>query len=76
MTVEQALVRGAFPELYEKPDLDAAAFHRSYVATYLERDVRQLLNVGSLRDYERFLRASARCRSRRRWPRADVQIRR
>jgi predicted AAA+ superfamily ATPase len=32
------------------------------VATYLERDVRNLLNVGSLRDFERFLRAcAARC---------------
>ena len=29
------------------------------MATYLERDVRQLLEVSSLRDYERFLRASA-----------------
>jgi predicted AAA+ superfamily ATPase len=32
------------------------------VATYLERDVRNLLNVGSLRDFERFLSAcAARC---------------
>jgi hypothetical protein len=32
------------------------------VATYLERDLRNLLNVGSLRDFERFLRACAiRC---------------
>jgi predicted AAA+ superfamily ATPase len=29
------------------------------VATYLERDLRGLLDVGSLRDYERFLRACA-----------------
>lgn len=57
LSVEEALVRGAFPELYAKPELDATAFYRSYVATYLERDVRQLLNVGRLRDYERFLRA-------------------
>jgi len=45
--------------LHEKPELDGAAFHRSYVTTYLERDVRALLNVGSLRDFERFLRAGA-----------------
>ena len=29
------------------------------MATYLERDVRSLANVGSLRDFERFLRACA-----------------
>ena len=56
-------VRGGFPELHEKPELDGAAFHRSYVTTYLERDVRALLNVGSLRDFERFLRAG-RCARR------------
>jgi len=59
MTVEEALVRGGYPELYEKPELDAAAWYRSYVATYLERDVRQLHTVGNLRDYERFVRACA-----------------
>jgi uncharacterized protein len=59
LAVVDFAVRGGFPELHEKPDLDAAAFQRSYIATYLERDVRALLNVGSLRDFERFLRASA-----------------
>lgn len=54
-----AAVRGTLPELWEKPDLDAESFHRSYIATYLERDLRLVLNVGSLRDFERFLRACA-----------------
>jgi predicted AAA+ superfamily ATPase len=58
-SVESALVRGGFPELYANPEIDAAAFYASYVATYLERDVRALTNVGSLRDFERFLRACA-----------------
>jgi len=51
--------RGAFPELWSKPELDADAYYRGYVATYLERDVRSVLNVSSLRDFERFLRACA-----------------
>lgn len=57
--VEDMVVRGGFPELYEKPDLDARGFFQSYVATYLERDLRAQLQVGSLRDFERFLRAAA-----------------
>ena len=57
--VDAAVVRGGFPELYEKPELDARGFHQSYVATYLERDLRAQLQVGSLRDFERFLRAAA-----------------
>ena len=59
LTVEEFLVRGGFPELYADREIDARGFLQSYVATYLERDLRQLLEVSSLRDYERFLRASA-----------------
>jgi uncharacterized protein len=55
----RAALRGTLPELWEKPDLDATLFHRSYVSAYLERDLRQLLRVSSLRDFERFLRACA-----------------
>ena len=59
ISVEQFLVKGGFPELHEKPGLDAQGFYRSYLATYLERDLRQLLQVANLRDFERFLRACA-----------------
>ena len=58
-TVETTIVRGGFPELYANPDIDQVAFYNSYLATYLERDVRSLANVGNLRDFERFLRACA-----------------
>lgn len=57
--LEAAIVRGGFPELYANQDIDSIAFYNSYLATYLERDVRSLANVGSLRDFERFLRACA-----------------
>ena len=57
--VEEVLHRGGFPELYARPAIDSDGFYRSYLATYLERDLRQLLQVVSLRDYERFLRACA-----------------
>jgi hypothetical protein len=56
---ESAIVRGGFPELQADPEIDQIAFYNSYLATYLERDVRSLANVGSLRDFERFLRACA-----------------
>lgn len=57
--LELAIVRGGFPELHANPEIDSVAFYNSYIATYLERDVRSLSNVGSLRDFERFLRACA-----------------
>lgn len=54
-----AVVRGGYPDLWRDPSIDANLFYRGYLATYLERDVRQILNVGSLRDFERFIRACA-----------------
>jgi predicted AAA+ superfamily ATPase len=53
------LVRGGFPELWAEPGLEGVDFYSSYVATYLERDVRNLKQVGDLRDFDRFLRAAA-----------------
>lgn len=57
--LEATIVRGGFPELQANRDIDHVAFYNSYLATYLERDVRSLANVGNLRDFERFLRACA-----------------
>jgi predicted AAA+ superfamily ATPase len=57
--VEEILWRGGFPELWRDREVDPPLFYSSFVATYLERDVRLALRVGSLRDFERFLRACA-----------------
>ena len=51
--------RGGFPELWQRPEVSRDLWLGSYLATYLERDVRNILNVGSLRDFDRFLRAAA-----------------
>jgi predicted AAA+ superfamily ATPase len=58
-SLDAAILRGGFPELHANLDVDRTSFYSSYLATYLERDVRSLANVGSLRDFERFLRACA-----------------
>jgi uncharacterized protein len=57
--LSSVLARGFYPALWENENISPQEFYRSYVATWLERDLRQLLNVGSLRDFERFLRACA-----------------
>lgn len=51
--------RGGFPELYRNYSLRPAQFYSSYLASYLERDLRQALQVGNLRDFQRFLRLAA-----------------
>jgi uncharacterized protein len=57
--IVQILVRGGFPELWQDKTIDQIKFFESYLATYLERDLRQLINVVNLRDFERFIRACA-----------------
>ena len=61
---KEFLWKGGFPALWadlENPP-SRERWYQGYVATYLERDVRNLLNIGNLRDFERFLRACAiRC---------------
>ena len=59
LAAEDFLVRGGFPELWADPKIDSRDFYRSYVATYLERDLRQLLRVTNLRDFHIFLRVAA-----------------
>jgi uncharacterized protein len=53
------IFKGGWPELYEKPEINPHFWYGAYFSTYLERDVRNILNVGNLRDFDRFLRAVA-----------------
>ena len=59
MPLAERLLLGGFPELHADPSIDVADFMRSSVATYLERDLRSQMRVGSLRDFGRFVRATA-----------------
>jgi uncharacterized protein len=53
------LLRGLYPQLVAEPGLDARLWHDSYVGTYLERDVRSMVQVGDLVQFQLFLRALA-----------------
>jgi len=59
LTIEEGILRGGFPELHASPAIDHVQFYRSYVSTYLERDLTSMMKVNDLRDFERFLRACA-----------------
>ncbi len=52
------LFDGAYPPLYDRT-LDPHRWYGNYVRTYLERDVRQLINVHDLGNFQRFLRLCA-----------------
>ncbi len=49
------LWRGAYPELVVRNYAGFDAWFSSYITTYIERDVRDLLQIGDLRDFHRFI---------------------
>ncbi|MBI3526254.1 MAG: ATP-binding protein [Betaproteobacteria bacterium] len=57
-SVDSALWQGAYPALYDR-NVSPADWFPNYAATYVERDVRQLLAVRQLGLFQRFLKMCA-----------------
>jgi uncharacterized protein len=57
-SLDRLLLQGAYPAIYQR-DLVANDWFPNYVATYLERDVRQLVAVRDLSQFQRFVRMCA-----------------
>jgi hypothetical protein len=56
--LDEALFTGSYPPIFDR-GLDPGVWYGNYVQTYLERDVRQLINVRDLTQFQRFLRLCA-----------------
>lgn len=59
LSLRDVLLRGNYPEIASRRAVDRRLWCGSYIATYLERDVRNLVQVGDLSQFERFLRLCA-----------------
>ena len=57
-SLEEALFSGGYPRIFNQK-LDPSAWLRDYVATYLERDVRAISNIGDLTTFQRFVELCA-----------------
>jgi predicted AAA+ superfamily ATPase len=55
----QRIWLGSFPRVHENDIALRDIFYRSYVQTYIQRDVKDILNIGSETDFMRFLTAIA-----------------
>ncbi len=58
-SIGPVLLRGGYPEPCSNKRVDINLWCSSYVATYLERDIRNLSQVGDLGEFERFVRICA-----------------
>lgn len=59
VSLAELILRGNYPEIASKRSVDRQLWCGSYISTYLERDVRNLAQVGDLGQFERFLRLCA-----------------
>lgn len=57
-SLDEALFKGSYPPIYDR-HLEPGIWYANYVQTYIERDVRQLINVRDLSQFQRFLRLCA-----------------
>lgn len=53
--------RGSMPELAENPGYDWKLFYSAYVNTYIERDVKELSEIGDTVKFTNFMVAAAAC---------------
>lgn len=58
-SISKLILRGTYPELWKNTEIRTRDWMSSYVQTFLERDLRQLAQVGDLATFERFLKVTA-----------------
>ncbi len=55
----ESLYRGTYPEIIKRKYAGSEEWYSSYIETYLEKDLRQITNIGDYRDFRRFLKLLA-----------------
>ncbi len=58
LSLDDWMIKGGYPRIY-KDSLDPTKAYRSYFQTYVERDLRQLIQVKDLIQFERFVQILA-----------------
>ena len=62
MTIDnlfEQITKGFYPELYRNPDLDKDTFYSNYVATYIDRDVSELIDVKNKLSFHKLMQLLA-----------------
>lgn len=55
---EISIFKGFYPRVHHA-DIEPGLFYPSYIQTYVERDARQIINVGNLYQFQRFMQLAA-----------------
>jgi len=57
--IKSFLWKGGYPELWSNKQLEVSDFFESYLRTYIERDLKTIIDVKNLSDFRRFIRMTA-----------------
>ncbi len=58
MSIEEVLSKGLYPRIYDQ-NIDRDWWFSNYITTYVERDVRQVLHIGDVVSFQKFLKLCA-----------------
>lgn len=59
LEVFEKIIRGSFPALYQNENISTEKFYNGYLRTYLERDIRNLINIKEETKFLTFMSAAA-----------------
>lgn len=57
-SINEAIFTGCFPRIYDK-DISPADYYPNYINTYIQRDVRELRDIGDLSLFNKFIKLCA-----------------
>lgn len=55
LSIDDLLIKGFMPELYKKESREPLTYYRDYLNTYVEKDLREMLEIKNLDKFLRFL---------------------
>lgn len=51
----EIIFKGGMPEFYDNPKIDRNLYFQNYINTYIEKDVRELIVIGKLEEFKKFM---------------------
>lgn len=51
----EIIFKGGMPEFYDNPKIDRNLYFQNYINTYIEKDVRELIEIGKLEEFKKFM---------------------
>lgn len=51
----EIIFKGGMPEFYDNPKIDRNLYFQNYINTYIEKDVRELIEISKLEEFKKFM---------------------